>query len=249
MPIYSMRRLALPLALTAVAVFPAAASELGGSLASMKQQYDVAREQDVAFLRTPADVRAHIATQQLVHVESNADFIVNNVSYPYALPALKLFIERLASQYSAATGEQLVVTSLTRPTDHQPSNAHPLSVHPTGLAVDLRIPAPAAHRSWLESTLLSLEERGVLDVTRERNPPHYHVAVFPKQYQSYADALIAKERSAVAAAMRDTPTVTSASLGEGDALEDTSPVLLSAIAAAILGIGVVGAMRWRFSGS
>ena len=38
-----------------------------------------------------------------------------------------------------------------------------------------------------EPSSLSLEERGVLDVTRERNPPHYHVAVFPKQYQSYAE--------------------------------------------------------------
>jgi hypothetical protein len=116
--------------------------------------------------------------------------------------------------------------------------------------VDFRIPAAAAQRSWLETTLLSLEDRGVLDVTRERNPPHYHVAVFPKQYQSYVDALIAKERSAVAAEMREAPAVTPTPLGEVDrAMADTSPVLLSAIATVTLAMCVFAALHWRNAGS
>ena len=85
----------------------------------------------------------------------------------------------------AATGERLVITSLTRPLSRQPENASALSVHPAGMAVDLRIPASKWNRAWLEQTLLSLEDKAVLDVTREHHPPHYHVAVFPVQYEQY----------------------------------------------------------------
>jgi hypothetical protein len=85
-------------------------------------------------------------------------------------------------------GEKLIVTSLVRPTDLQPRNAHKLSVHPAGMAVDFRVPSTASERSWLEKALLGLENAGVLDVTREHTPPHYHVAVFPAEYVAYADA-------------------------------------------------------------
>jgi nucleoid-associated protein YgaU len=44
-------------------------------------------------------------------------------------------------------------------------------------------------RSWLESTLLSLERRGVISATREHRPPHYHVSVFPRQYARYVASL------------------------------------------------------------
>ena len=57
------------------------------------------------------------------------------------------------------------------------------------MAVDFRIPAKAASRRWLERTLVSLERSRVLDVTKERRPAHYHVAVFPSQYEHYVERL------------------------------------------------------------
>ena len=48
-----------------------------------------------------------------------------------------------------------------------------------------------ACRSWLEKVLLSLEGAGVLEATRENNPPHYHVALFPDQYASYVERKLA----------------------------------------------------------
>jgi LysM repeat protein len=81
-----------------------------------------------------------------------------------------------------------------RPASNQPANAVALSVHPTGMAVDLRIPAQWKCRSWLEDTLLSLEKERVLDVTRERRPAHYHVAVYAEQYETRVAALQAKLR-------------------------------------------------------
>jgi LysM repeat protein len=57
------------------------------------------------------------------------------------------------------------------------------------MAVDLRIPNNGKCRRWLEDTLVSLERADVLDVTRERRPPHYHVALFTQPYEDYLAGL------------------------------------------------------------
>lgn len=161
------------------------AGELGGSLRSVRRQHKIARRNDYTFVRNTYELRELVRKGRLVQLTTTADYVVDDVSYPYARPAVKLFVERLAAQYKAATGERLVITSLTRPVSRQPGNASALSVHPAGMAVDLRIPSSKWNRAWLEQTLLSLEDKAVLDVTREHHPPHYHVAVFPVQYEQY----------------------------------------------------------------
>jgi LysM repeat protein len=80
-----------------------------------------------------------------------------------------------------------VVTSATRPATRQPANSVAQSVHPTGMAVDLRKPSGKCLR-WLRATLLDLEEAGVVDATEEFRPPHFHVAVYPTSYARYAAA-------------------------------------------------------------
>jgi LysM repeat protein len=57
------------------------------------------------------------------------------------------------------------------------------------MAVDLRVSNKSSCRRWLESTLISLEQRRVLEATRERRPPHYHVALYPETYLTYVDKL------------------------------------------------------------
>src|SRR5690606_3171723 len=81
----------------------------------------------------------------------------------------------------------------------QPANAHRLSVHPAGMAIDMRVPARASVREWLQETLLELERAGVLDVTREYRPPHYHVALYPAEYRAYVTAMDLGRDSAAAA--------------------------------------------------
>ena len=182
-------RIATAVALAStLAVGTAEASGLKGSPASMRIQHSVARDNDFTFLRTPAQVREFVEKGRLVPVTGNEDYRVNKVSFPYARPDVVTFIERIGRLYHEATNQQLVVTSLTRPTSSQPANAHKLSVHPAGMAVDLRIPADSDARRWLETELLKLESDGVLDVTREKRPPHYHVAVFPERFAAYAAA-------------------------------------------------------------
>ena len=155
----------------------------------MVHQHAVAVEEDYSFLRTPADVQHMVDAGRLLPVKSTADYTLSGVSYPYTRPEVLSFIDHFAAAYHAATGAQLVVTSLTRPLDKQPANAHALSVHPAGMAVDLRVPSNADDREFLETSLLSMEKAGLVDVTRELHPSHFHVAVFATTFAPYAALL------------------------------------------------------------
>ena len=149
----------------------APAQSLRGSPASLEQQNRQARRHDFTYLRESAQVHRFVDAGLLVRVLNREDYVLKDVSFPFARPEVKLFVERLSGQYRSACGEPLVVTSLTRPKSHQPRNASPDSVHPTGMALDLRRPRNSACRRWLEDTLLYLEARMILDATMERGPP------------------------------------------------------------------------------
>lgn len=197
-----------------------AAGGLRGSTESMQSQHAVAIERDLQFIADAAEVLALVEGGGLERIESSGAYALSNVSFPYAVPEVKIFLDRLASQYQEANGARLVVTSLTRPTSQQPRNAHELSVHPAGMAVDFRVPQDAKARQWLESALLQLENAGVLDVTREKNPPHYHVAVFPAAYAAYVEkvkasnpvVLLGPITSAAQPVISSVPTVQAARL-------------------------------------
>jgi len=172
---------------------PLSGQSLRGSPSSLDRQNRVARQHDFTYIETPDRVRFFANQGWLVPIRSSGDFIVkNDVSFPYARPEVQLFARRLGAQYRRACGEQLVVTSLTRPTNRQPRNASDRTVHPTGMALDLRYSWNTACRNWLEGVLTSLERQGVLEATLERSPRHYHVAIFPDQYSRYVETLVAR---------------------------------------------------------
>src|SRR4051794_18118980 len=177
----------LALSTCATCAAPLLAQSLLGSHESLLRQNQEAREHDFTYLRTSADVRDYAQQGLLVRLPGNSDYELagDEVSFPYARPEVKTFVERLSNQYREACGERLVVTSLTRPITRQPPNASTISVHPTGMAVDLRRSDSSGCRQWLETVLLDLEGKGVLEATREQYPPHYHVAVFPNPYLQY----------------------------------------------------------------
>jgi Family of unknown function (DUF5715) len=160
---------------------PAVAQSLQGSHESLMKQNLVAQQHGYAYLRTTQDLQQAVAAGVLVEVRGNGDFELagEEVSFPYARPEVKVFLAQLGQAYRTACGEPLVVTSLARPITHQPWNASPLSVHPTGMAVDMRRSDRRACRQFMDSTLLALEGEGMIEATREHWPAHYHVAVFP----------------------------------------------------------------------
>lgn len=176
------------------------AQTLRGSTRTMQRQNLIAQDHDFTFLRTSAQIHRFAESGYLERMRGNAHYELAAVSHPYARPAVKLFVERLSAQYRSACGEKLVVTSLTRPVQQQPRNASDLSVHPAGMAVDMRISRKRSCVRWLEKTLLSLEKQGVLDVTRERRPPHYHVALFPQPYTRYVASIAGPSAVQLAAA-------------------------------------------------
>lgn len=158
---------------------------LSGSPQSMERQHAVAVESGYRFLRTPRDLLAALESGELVRAEGDGNFVLKHPRDAVTRAEVVHFLRRFSARYREACGDPLVVTSLTRPLTRQPRNAHRLSVHPAGMAIDLRVPRNARCRRWFEAELLDLESRGVLDVTRERRPAHYHVALFPESYLAH----------------------------------------------------------------
>ena len=172
-------------ALAISAVSPARAQSLRGSRASVDRMYDQAVRHDLHFYETAGGVRRAVAAGKFVPLQGGADYELKDVSQPYVLPATRTFVERLARQYRSACGERLVITSGTRPRSMRLANAASRSVHPTGMAVDLRRPPAGPCLTWLRDLLSDLEAAGLLEATEEKRPPHFHVAVYPRPYTRY----------------------------------------------------------------
>lgn len=183
----SPRLVALLLMATSFAAWaePSAAQSLRGSNASVNLMYRRAVRGRLDFYETTTEVKRAVVRGELVRLTGNAHYVVANVRMPYVRPETKAFVTDLAIGYHRACGTRMVITSATRPMSRKLANGSSLSVHPTGMAVDLRKPSGRC-RTWLRRTLLSAERRGAIEATEERRPPHFHVAVLPSQYEKVA---------------------------------------------------------------
>jgi hypothetical protein len=192
--------LLLTLAGTATEEVPAPLEpSLRGSPAAMLEQNQVAVGHGLPFFRTRAEIRAALERGELVELPGNEDYeVADFVDPPYARPEARLWVERTAALYREACGEPLVVTSAVRAIEDQPPNAHDLSVHPAGIAIDLRVSQTQACREWLEAKLLELEAGNLVNGIRERRPPHYHVAIYPAAYSAYAEQFMVADAPAPA---------------------------------------------------
>ena len=164
------------------------AQSLRGSPASVDRMHGYAERHGLHFYETATGAHRAARKGAFVRIRETSNLELHNVSYPYARPATALFLRRLASEYRTACGERLVVTSALRPVTDQPPNGSAESVHPTGIAVDLRRPTSGRCLRWLRRTLLTLEERRVIEATEEHHPAHFHIAVFGTPYTRYVAA-------------------------------------------------------------
>ena len=196
---------ALAAAATVVAAPVGAANgSLRGSRSSVDRMYDYAVDRDLGFVRTASAARSAIARGRLVPLPETGPYVhyrVDGAEYPYLLPSTIDFVHRFAAMYRNGCGERLVVTSALRPKSEQPRNSSPKSVHPTGLAVDLRKPGGRC-LTWLRGALLTLEREGVIEATEENNPPHMHLAVFGDRWQRWVRGELSPTPAALAAAER-----------------------------------------------
>ena len=147
--------------------------------------YSRAIAADLEFLKTPDDVYSSALAGKLKMISITEDVALDETRYPFVLPQTLEFITQLAAQFHEQCGERLIVTSAARPTVQQPRNAVRESVHPTGMAVDFHRP-PDPCLTWMRKALVELEDRGVIEATEERRPPHFHVAVLQRAPAKYA---------------------------------------------------------------
>jgi hypothetical protein len=157
----------------------AAAQSLRGSKDKVERAYQFAKRRGLAFTTSRADIREGIEDGDYVRLTGSRNVRLKGVTVPYVRPATRAFVTQLGAKYRKACGGPLVVTSALRPTTLQRrlANGAAKSVHPTGMAVDLRSPRGSC-RSWLRTELLAESRRGAVDATEERNPAHFHVIVF-----------------------------------------------------------------------
>lgn len=153
-------------------------SELRGSQESVQKMWDFATTHGLTFYQTPRDIEKAVAEGKLVPLDGDTTYqLTRGVGFSYATREAKQFVASFAPQYRVACGAPLIVTSAARPTNRQPRNSNPYSVHPTGIAVDLRRPAAGPCQTWLRKALAELEDQGYIEATEERRPVHLHVAV------------------------------------------------------------------------
>lgn len=164
----------------ALAVFAgnAGAQSLRGSRASVERMYHFAAGHGMSFRRTPEAILTDAGRGRLVPLGGSLDYeLSGGVGWPYVTAETRRFVELFAEQYSAVCQTPLVITSASRPLSRQPRNANRQSVHPAGIAVDLRRPSAGPCLNWTRAALLDLERRGVIEAIEERHPVHFHVAV------------------------------------------------------------------------
>ena len=153
------------------------AQTLRGSRAAVDRAFHTAKHRDLPFVRSRRDIERGARVGSYVRLSASRDVRLRGVGAPFVRPATRAFLGTFAPRYRAACGEPLVVTSAMRPTSVRLPNSTTRSVHPTGMALDLRAPGGSC-RNWLRRELLAYERRGVVDATEERRPAHFHVVVY-----------------------------------------------------------------------
>lgn len=168
---------------------------LKGSSVAIMESFHKAEADDYTFLSSESQVGRFVDKGYLVDLGASKHYAVkHDVQFAVVRPEVRLFIQRFSEQMFADCNEILVVTSALRLTTRQLRNSSKYSVHPTGMAIDLRVPVNNTNcKEFIEGTLLLLERRGVLQATKERWPPHYHVVVYPKQYGAYVARMLNKD--------------------------------------------------------
>ena len=152
---------------------------IGGDCTDSKSQHDWAKEHRIAFMHTNRMYREAINTGHFVRLHHPKLIVL--ARRPYVLPATAKFIYALAEDFAEAGCGPLTVTGAGRLTSERPSTGSIYSVHPTGMAVDLRVRNLSQYcELWLNGYLEAMEQEVRIDATREHNPPHFHTVVLPE---------------------------------------------------------------------
>ena len=166
---------------------------LQGGKKPRSEVYAEAERHGLTFVNSKDEIPEMVSKSLLVPLVSETNFEVDKqVSYPYVLPEVRIFAQQISEYLNEICGERMVITSALRPTSLKLINSVDDTVHPTGMALDIRRP-PKKCREWFEARIKYLEYKGAIQATREHQPPHYHVVVYPDQYATYVAYSISKD--------------------------------------------------------
>ena len=147
------------------------------SLESIGYQYLYALAHEIPFLETPKAVDEAFARGELMDLRENPNLRFYKVSYYYVKPSTKIWLDKFEFESRPVCGDELWVTSAMRPVNMKLWNSSPISVHPTGMAVDLRIPKRNDCYKWFLSHFDRDKKLGLIDYIIEKVEPNFHVAV------------------------------------------------------------------------
>jgi Family of unknown function (DUF5715) len=155
-------------------------SFVGGELSTSERQLAYAVARGIQLMHTEADYQNAVRSGQLVRL--NHPNLEVGARRPYALPTTVRFISEVAEQFVTAGCGRLRINDAVRLTSERPQNGSPDSVHPAGMALDLRVINLSEQCYAVLFELLHAAERDRrADVTREWAPEHFHVVVIPEQ--------------------------------------------------------------------
>ena len=141
-----------------------------------ERQFRYAEANGIPFARNERDYQDLVARGQFVRLRHPALTIA--ARRPYVLPTTAQFIYEIADAFSGAGCRGLRINDAARLVSERPSNGSVYSVHPAGMALDLRVINLSARCYEVLTNILSMAEmRGQADATREHRPPHFHVVV------------------------------------------------------------------------
>lgn len=151
----------------------------GGEYSTSERQQLFANAHSIPFIRTDAEYRRYIRSGHLVRLEH--PLLVVGARRPYVLPSTAQFIYAIVVEFNNAGCGRLRVNDAMRLISERPANGSPFSVHPAGMALDLRVINLSERCHTVLSELLhAAEAEGRADATREWFPEHFHVVVVPE---------------------------------------------------------------------
>lgn len=162
-------------------------ASLASDTAEMKRILNVTNEAKIPQITQAAQVNSFVAAGTLVPLYRIASvqregypYDLSEVSSPYLRPEAYTFMRQLVKSFNQECGRlPLTITSAVRlPKIHASVGGSPRSVHPHGLAFDVRTHDRRPDElHWLTRYLLAAETLGYIGAVEEKHNPHLHIAV------------------------------------------------------------------------
>ena len=158
-------------------------SLVGGCYTTSEQQRSFALSKGLPLASNEAEYRALIANGTFVRLESGP-YLQVLAGRPYVRAETAQFVQQMAQSYSGAGCGRMIVIGAGRLTTEIYENSSPFTVHPFGMAVDIRTNArfgiSTTCADWLRAYAKEKEAELLADGTHELDPEHLHLVVVPR---------------------------------------------------------------------